>query len=69
MPKRAVSPKLFPHLMSMELDYFNYQGCSFAMPSSKADTARISMFHALKIPFVFTLEASFCGASIGSKKD
>ena len=36
------------------------------MPSTKESTARISMFRQLKIPFVFTLEASFAGASVGS---
>ena len=35
------------------------------MPKNKESTARISMFHKLKIPFVFTLEASFAGASMG----
>ena len=35
------------------------------MPKTKDSTARITMFHKLKIPFVFTLEASFAGASIG----
>ena len=32
---------------------------------SKESTARITMFHQIKIPFVFTLEASFAGASRG----
>ena len=36
------------------------------MPKSKDSTARITMFQQLKIPFVFTLEASFSGASKGS---
>ena len=36
------------------------------MPKSKESTARITMFHELKIPFVFTLEASFAGANRGS---
>jgi hypothetical protein len=35
------------------------------MPKTKESTARISMFHLLKMPFVFTLEASFAGASKG----
>lgn len=35
------------------------------MPKSKESTARITMFHELKIPFVFTLEASFAGANKG----
>jgi hypothetical protein len=37
------------------------------MPKNKESTARISMFNKLRIPFVFTLEASFAGASKGSK--
>jgi len=35
------------------------------MPKAKEATARISMFNKLRIPFVFTLEASFSGASRG----
>ena len=35
------------------------------MPPSKESTARITMFHKLRIPFVFTIEASFAGASRG----
>ena len=36
------------------------------MPKSKESTARITMFHQLLIPFVFTLEASFAGANRGN---
>ena len=36
------------------------------MPKSKESTARVTMFQQLKIPFVFTLEASFAGASKGN---
>lgn len=36
------------------------------MPKTKESTARISMFHKLRIPFVFTLEASFAGANQGN---
>ena len=35
------------------------------MPKAKEATARISMFHQVRAPFVFTLEASFAGASRG----
>lgn len=58
-------PKLFSLLLSKSLDYFSFADCSFSMPKSKEATARITMFHELKIPFVFTLEASFAGASRG----
>lgn len=36
------------------------------MPKSKESTARITMFNQLKIPFVYTLEASFAGANKGN---
>jgi hypothetical protein len=36
------------------------------MPKSKDSTARITMFHKLRIPFVFTLESSFAGANRGA---
>ena len=35
------------------------------MTPAKSQTARIAMFHQLRIPFVFTLEASFAGANKG----
>ena len=38
------------------------------MPKSKESTARITMFHQLRVPFVFTLEASFAGASKGKSQ-
>ena len=59
------NPKTFPYFLSKQLDYFNLLDCSFNMPPMKAQTARIAMFHHLRIPFVFTLEASFCGANKG----
>ena len=36
------------------------------MPEAKRATARITMFHKLRIPFVFTMEASFAGANQGA---
>lgn len=61
----SLSPKTFPFLLSKQLDYFNFNDCSYSMPKSKESTARIAMFFELKVPFVFTLEASFAGASKG----
>ena len=58
-------PSVFPHVLSKQFDYFNFQDCTSAMPKSKEATARITMFHKLRIPFVFTLEASFAGANRG----
>ena len=62
----TMSPSIFPMVLSKQFDYFNFQDCTFSMPKSKDSTARISMFHKLRIPFVFTLEASFAGANRGA---
>jgi len=53
-------------ILSKQFDYFNLQDCTYCMPKNKESTARITMFHKLKIPFVFTLEASFAGANMGT---
>lgn len=52
--------------MSKLFDYFSYKSCKFSMAKSKETTARISLFNELKIPCVYTMEASFCGADQGS---
>ena len=53
-------------ILSKQFDYFNFQDCTYSMPKSKDSTARITMFHKLRIPFVFTLESSFAGANRGA---
>jgi hypothetical protein len=58
---------MFSHYLSKQSDFFIFSDCSFSMPKSKESTARIAMFYELKIPFVFTLEASFAGASRGKQ--
>jgi hypothetical protein len=52
-------------MLSKEFDYFHLGDCTYSMPEAKESTARIAMFRQLRIPFVFTLEASFAGASKG----
>lgn len=52
-------------ILSKQFDYFSFSDCTYTMPKSKESTARISMFHNLRIPYVFTLEASFSGANKG----
>ena len=64
----AHTPATFPLVLSKQkgFDYFNFGDCTFSMPKMKESTARIAMFKQLRIPFVFTLEASFAGASKGA---
>jgi len=52
-------------MLSKQFDYFNFNDCTFQRQKNKESTARIAMYDKLKIPFVFTLEASFAGASKG----
>ena len=59
-------PTMFPMTLAKHLDYFNLNDCTYNMPAHKDTTARIAMFKQLKIPFVFTLEASFAGVNKGN---
>ena len=47
--------------MSMLNSGIRYDYCSYAIQKSKEGTARVSMWKYLQIPYVYTLEASFCG--------
>ena len=55
--------------MSKLCDYFSFEQSRFSMSKYKEGTARIAMFKELNIPNIFTMEASFCGASKGELKD
>lgn len=61
------STRLFPFVMSKVCDTFSYSSSKFSIHQSKEQTARIAMWRELKIPAVYTMEASFCGANIGAK--
>ena len=47
--------------MSKLCDFFSFEDSRFSNNMSKENTARVSMWHELQIPSVFTLEASFHG--------
>lgn len=51
--------------MSKVCDSFSFEACRYNMHKSKESTARITMWKELKIPAVYTMEASFCGADQG----
>lgn len=40
---------------------FCYHSCSFARQRSKEGTQRIAMSDLLRLPYVYTMESSFCG--------
>ena len=55
--------------MSKLLDFFSFEYSRFSMHKSKESTQRVTLWRELKIPCVFTLEASFCGADKGQLKN
>jgi len=59
---------IFPFIMSKLLDYFSYNYSRFNYSKYKESTAWISLFKELKIPNVFTMEASFLGPDTGEFK-
>lgn len=50
-----------PYLMSTLSQSFSYHSCSFLRQRSKEGTQRIAMCDMLKMPYVYTMESSFCG--------
>jgi hypothetical protein len=57
--------RIFPYILSKIVDYFSFEYSKFSVTKSKETTARISLFRELKIPLIYTMEASFCGADKG----
>jgi hypothetical protein len=68
-PFEATVSRLYPYILSKLCDFFSFESSRFSMHKSKEATARIAMYRELKIPAIFTLEASFSGADIGALKD
>ena len=54
--------RIFAFLMSkISKPHFSYDMSRFKVQRNKESTARIAMWRELKIPNIFTMEASFCG--------
>ena len=62
------STRVFPYILSKLCDYFSFEYCRFSMHKTKEATARITMWKELKIPGIYTMEASFSGADSGVLK-
>lgn len=59
LPDDPSSTRIFPYIMSKLADYFSFKYSRFSMTKSKETTARISLYRELKIPCIYTMEASF----------
>ena len=53
--------------MSKICDSFSFESSRFVVHPSKESTARVTMWKELKIPAIYTMEASFCGPDIGTQ--
>ena len=66
---RPHATRVFPFIMSKLCDFFSFEYSRFSVHKSKESTCRVTLWRELKIPNVFTMEASFCGADKGEFKD
>lgn len=64
-PKEPQACKLFPYILSKVNPNFSFRDSRFGMQKSKEATLRISLFKELRIPKVYTIEASFAGPDSG----
>ena len=64
-PESPESTRLFPFILSKLCDFFSYPYSRFTVHRSKEATARVTLWRELKMPCIYTMEASFCGASRG----
>ena len=65
VPDHPETTRLFPYLLSKVSPYFTYKDCRFKMQRSKEATMRIALYKEMRVPNIFTLEASFCGNDFG----
>ena len=49
-------------MSKLEPEMFSYSKCKFMQGRAKEGTSRVSIWKMLKIPAVYTLETSLCGA-------
>ncbi|CAG9316427.1 unnamed protein product [Blepharisma stoltei] len=65
VPDSPQACKIFPFILSKLSPIFSYQYSRFGVQKSKESTMRVTMFKDLKIPQIYTMESSFCGADFG----
>ncbi|OQR96563.1 metalloprotease family M14B [Thraustotheca clavata] len=62
-------PRIFPMIVAKQCNLFSFAHCNFKVQNSKMNTARVVVNQELGVINSYTLEASFCGADFGAKKD
>lgn len=59
-----MATRLFPFILARESKFFSYKFSSFKMQKAKEATMRICLFKEVRVPMVYTIEASFCGCDL-----
>ncbi|KAK3697423.1 hypothetical protein QZH41_019236, partial [Actinostola sp. cb2023] len=66
-PLKRLRERIFPMMMSKNAPCkFSYKGCKFKVQKSKEGTGRVVMWN-LGIMNSYTMEATFCGSSLGKR--
>ncbi|XP_072034203.1 cytosolic carboxypeptidase 2-like isoform X2 [Amphiura filiformis] len=67
-PNKRLKERIFPVIMGRNAaDKFSFDNCKFKVQKSKDGTGRVVMWQ-MGIMNSYTLEATFCGSTLGSKK-
>ncbi|KAK3103578.1 hypothetical protein FSP39_020320 [Pinctada imbricata] len=67
-PERRLKERVFPLMLNKNApDLFKYESCKFKVQKSKEGTGRIVMWN-MGIMNSYTMEATFCGSTLGKKK-
>eukprot|EP00049_Salpingoeca_infusionum_P000185 m.37923 g.37923 ORF g.37923 m.37923 type:complete len:1151 (+) comp10143_c0_seq1:203-3655(+) len=70
IPKRLLKERIFPFMMSKNgPSHFSYKSSKFSVKRSKESTGRIVTWRELNLVNSFTMEATFCGSTIGRLKN
>jgi hypothetical protein len=64
-PSRDLRPLQFPYILSNISNSFSFLDSRFKVQKSKYGTGRVVGWRGHEISLSFTMEASFCGPSIG----
>jgi len=67
-PKNPEETRIFPFILGKIWPFFNFNYSRFGVQKSKESTARVAMFKEIKIPTIYTWEASFWGNENGPNK-
>eukprot|EP00051_Salpingoeca_urceolata_P014282 m.181520 g.181520 ORF g.181520 m.181520 type:complete len:1103 (-) comp18039_c2_seq4:67-3375(-) len=68
-PKRFLRERVFPRILALNgPDRFSFKSSRFAVRKAKEATGRVASWRELRLINSLTMEATFCGSTIGDRK-